>query len=223
MFDPSTFSNEPTTLQHTADGWEDNSFKLPIPGTKFVGLIGSIEDGGESMDAEGRKHMWIRFTLLSGGTSISTFIGSYPSDFGNKASSLENLIRSCGMDVDQESTHQELAEAVDEIWREQIPVGFDIKWVGKCSQLYKNNLKAVTGQTNYNMAADHATKEQKKKADKESKFTSMMFKDSNGQYQPSLPCETDNDDGVPTTYTVRAMMEVRNFLSADDVDDQLGG
>ena len=223
MFDPSTFSNEPTTLIHSADKWEDNSFKLAKPGTKFVGLIRSIENGGETVGPDGVKRMWIRFTLISGGTTIETFVGSYPSDYGNKASSLENLIRCCDMDVDTESTHQELAAAVDEIWQEKIKVGFDVKWEGRCFQLFKNNLKDITGQVTYDLAVDTATKIDEKKANKDSTLKSMDFKDSSGEYQETLICKTEDDEGVLTDYTVRAKLEVRNYLSADDVDDQLGG
>jgi hypothetical protein len=46
MFDPNTFSTESVT-SFKADGWEDNRFRLPVPGTKCVGVIEKLEHGQE--------------------------------------------------------------------------------------------------------------------------------------------------------------------------------
>lgn len=205
MFDPSTFSSQEVKF---TENWEDNRFRLPTPGSEFVGSIASIEDGNEYQSKEGKTYMWLRMTLQSTdppGTTVSAFLNNQPRPFGNKASGIEDLIQASGIDFDANSTHQGIAETVDQIWKEQIPFRFDITWSGSCSQIYKNTLMELTETTSFDDATNVADKQQRKEANKAAEFKANKFK-VNGEYQATVECEQTNTP-------VRARIEVRNFLA----------
>ena len=214
MFDPSEFSTEPVTFQ---ENWEDNSYKMLLPGTKCVGVIDKLDHGRE-WTKEGKTYMGVAVTLRStspAGVIANGYLNSQPRTWGNKSSALEDLVQASGVAFDGNLTNQSIAEIVSEIHRDQLPVGFDITWGGYCSSLFELTLMSLTNTDSVEDAKMVATPEQTKEANRAAEFKAAKFK-VNGEYKSTVTCEQ-------TSQNVRARYEIRNILSTDDVDDQLGG
>jgi hypothetical protein len=216
MFDPSTFSTESVT-SFKEEGWEDNRFRLPVPGTKCVGVIEKL-DHGKEWARDGKTYMGLAVTLRStqpAGVTASGYLNSQPRPYGNKVSALEDLVQVSGIEFDGNLTNRAIAEIIAEIHRDQIPIGFDITWEGYCNSLFELTLMTATSTNSIDEANQVADDEQVKEAKKSAKFTASQFR-VNGKYESSIECEQ-------TGQTVRARTIIRNLLLADDVDDQLGG
>ena len=215
MFDPSTFSTE--SVSTFSDNWEDNSYKMLIPGTKCVGVIDKLDHGRE-WTREGKTYMGVAVTLRSNqpaGVTANGYLNNQPRTWGNKSSALEDLVQASGVAFNGNLTNQSIAEMIAEIHRDQIPVGFDITWRGYCTALFEATLMTLTETNSIDEAKSVATVEQTKEAKKSAEFKAPKFK-VNGEYKSTITCDQTGQD-------VRARYEIRNILSADDVDDQLGG
>ena len=62
MFDPNKFSDD-SINQFKTEGWEDNRFRLPIPGTRCVGTVQSLDNDKEWDDICVAWH-WIEGEIL---------------------------------------------------------------------------------------------------------------------------------------------------------------
>jgi hypothetical protein len=216
MFDPNQFSTEPVSFKDR-DTWEDNSYKMLIPGTKCVGVIDNLDHGRE-WTREGKTYMGVAVTLRStqpAGVVANGYLNSQPRTWGNKSSALEDLVQASGMEFDGNLTNQSIAEMIAEIYRDQTPVGFDITWRGYCNSLFETTLMDLTETNSIDEAKTIATTEQTKEARRAAEFKAPQFK-VNGEYKSTITCDQTGQD-------VRARYEIRNILVADDVDEQLGG
>ena len=214
MFDPSEFSTEPVTFK---ENWEDNSYKMLLPGTKCVGVIEKL-DHGKEWTRDGKTYMGVAVTLRStqpAGVTANGYLNNQPRTWGNKSSALEDLVQASGMDFESNLTNQAIAEMIAEIHRDQTPVGFDITWRGYCTALFETTLMTLTETNSIDDAKSMASPDQTKEARRAAEFKAAKFK-VNGEYKSTVTCEQ-------TSQNVRARYEIRNILSADDVDDQLGG
>jgi hypothetical protein len=214
MFDPSQFSTE--SVSTFSDNWEDNSYKMLIPGTKCVGVIDMLDHGRE-WTREGKTYMGVAVTLRStapAGVTANGYLNNQPRTWGNKSSALEDLVQASGVQFNGDLTNQAIAEMIAEIHRDQIPVGFDITWRGYCTALFEATLMTLTETNSIDEAKSVATDEQTKEARKAAEFKAPKFK-VNGEYKSTITCDQ-------TGQNVRARYEIRNILIAADVDEQLG-
>jgi len=215
MFDPSEFSTE--AVSSFSDNWEDNSYKMLIPGTKCVGVIDKLDHGRE-WTRDGKTYMGVAVTLRStqpAGVTANGYLNNQPRTWGNKSSALEDLVQASGLSFEGNLTNQDIAEMIAEIHRDQIPVGFDITWRGYCTALFETTLMTLTETNSIDDAKSIASSEQTKEARRAAEFKAPQFK-VDGQYKSTVACEQ-------TGQNVRARYEIRNILIASDVDDQLGG
>ena len=218
MFDPTKFSDE-SVNQFKTEGWEDNRFRLPIPGTRCTGTIQSLENDREWDGADGKKYMGMKVTLGStnpAGITADQYLNSMPRPWGNKVSSLEDLIQVSGLDFEQNMSNRDIATLLQQIWTEQIPVGFSITWEGWCRSLFEITLMTSTNTDTVEEAEEIATKKQKKEANKAATLKAGDFKNGNGSYETPTTCDKTGQE-------VRARLKIKEILVADDVDDQLGG
>jgi len=215
MFDPSQFSTE--SVSTFSDNWEDNSYKMLIPGTKCVGVIEKL-DHGKEWTRDGKTYMGVAVTLRStqpAGVTANGYLNNQPRTWGNKSSALEDLVQASGMDFESNLTNQAIAEMIAEIHRDQTPVGFDITWRGYCTALFETTLMTLTETNSIDDAKSIASPDQTKEARRAAEFKAPQFK-VDGKYKSTITCEQTGQD-------VRARYEIRNILVASDVDDQLGG
>ena len=218
--DLSKFSDEVVTFK---EGWEDNRYRLPKPGTKFVGVIERVHDIHEVLPKkDGDKNYLIATLDLASIDPPGTLLkevklyGS-PSLYGNKRSDIENLIMSAKMPYEKERTMKELAETIWDIWNYKIHIGFDIRWVGSSTAVYKKTLMEKTNTTSFEDVKGIATSDDYNEARKAATVAQKDFK-VNGEFESKITCPKLGDPNF-----VYAELKLRNLYQADDVDDQLGG
>jgi len=215
--DLSKFSDEVVTFK---EGWEDNRYRLPKPGTKFVGVIERVHSIDE-YNKDGKNYLVATLDLASidpPGTLIEEvkLYGS-PSLYGNKRSGIEDLLMSAKMPYEKERTNREIVETIGEIWNSKIHIGFDIRWVGSSTAVYKKTLMDKTNTTSFEDVKDSATSDDYKEARKAATVAQKEFK-VNGEFESKIPCPKLGEPNF-----VYAELKLRNLYQADDVDDQLGG
>ena len=215
--DLSKFSDEVVTFK---EGWEDNRYRLPKPGTKFVGVIERVHSIDE-YNKDGKNYLVATLDLSSidpPGTLIEEvkLYGS-PSLYGNKRSGIEDLLMSAKMPYEKERTNREIVETIGEIWNSKIHIGFDIRWVGSSTAVYKKTLMEKTNTTSFEDVKGIATSDDFNEARKVATVAQKEFK-VNGEFESKIPCPKLGEPNF-----VYAELKLRNLYQADDVDDQLGG